>query len=93
MKGKSKLKDGKFNYGKVEMTNEEYRESQNPKVRTTMFLEANLIRIYKQEAAKRGMKYQQLMREKLRGALNAPIDIETRLRRLEQEVLKKRTGS
>jgi predicted DNA binding CopG/RHH family protein len=92
MKDKNKLENGKFDYGNVEMTDEEYRESQNPKVRTTMFLEADLIRIYKREAAKRGVKYQQLMREKLRGALNAPIDIESRLQRLEQEVLKKRTA-
>lgn len=93
MKGKNKLKDGKFDYGKVEMTDEEYQESQNPKVRTTMFLDADLIRTYKQEAARRGVKYQQLMREKLRGALNAPIDIESRLQRLEAKVLKKRTGT
>lgn len=93
MKGKSKLKDGEFEYGKIEMTDEEYQESQNPKVRTTMFLDADLIRAYKQEAVKRGVKYQQLMREKLRGALNAPVDIESRLQRLEQVVLKKRTGT
>ena len=93
MKAKNKLKDGKFDYGKVEMTDEEYRESQNPKVRTTMFLEADLIRAYKQEATKRGVKYQQLMREKLKDSLRAPIDIESRLQRLEQEVLKKRTGT
>lgn len=93
MKGKNKLKDGRFDYGKVEMTDEEYLESQNPKVRTTMFLEADLIRAYKQEATKRGVKYQQLMREKLKDALNEPIDMEARLRRLEKVVLKGRTGT
>jgi predicted DNA binding CopG/RHH family protein len=90
MKAKSKLKDGKFDYGKVELTDEEYRESQNPKLRTTMFFEADLIRAYKQEATKRGMKYQQLMREKLKDALDSPTDIETRLQRLESKVLKKK---
>lgn len=93
MKAKSKLKDGKFDYGNVEMTDEEYRESQNPKVRTTMFLEADLIRAYKREAIKRGVKYQQLMREKLKDALETPIDIEGRLRRLEKTVLKRHTGT
>ena len=60
MKAKSKLKDGVIEYGKVEMTPEELEEAQNVKIRTTMFLEEDLIRAYKREAAKRGLKYQQL---------------------------------
>ncbi len=88
MKAKSKLKDGVIQAGKVEMTEEELIESQNPKIRTTMFLEEDLIRAYKREAVKRGVKYQQLMREKLRNGLSADSDVEARLRRLEKKVLK-----
>ncbi len=88
MKAKNKLKDGVIQVGKVEMTGEELIESQNPKIRTTMFLEEDLIRAYKREAAKRGVKYQQLMREKLRNGLSSDSDVEARLRRLEKKVLK-----
>ena len=72
------------------MTDEEYKEAQNPKVRTTIFLEENLIRAFKKEATKRGMKYQQLMREKLKEAISE-IDqgLEDRLVRLEAAVFKK----
>jgi predicted DNA binding CopG/RHH family protein len=89
-KTQSKLKDGEFNYGDVEMTDEEYQEAQNPKVRTTIFLEEDLISAYKQKALKHGLKYQQLLRDTLRQALSAPSDIETRLEALEQKVFKKR---
>jgi predicted DNA binding CopG/RHH family protein len=89
MKAKSKLKDGVIQYGKVEMSAEELLESQNPKIRTTMFLDEELIRAYKREAAKRGLKYQQLMREKLRAGLLGDSDIEARLNRLEEKVLKR----
>ena len=89
MKVKSKLKDGVIQHGKVEMSAEELLQSQNPKIRTTMFLDEDLIRAYKREAAKRGLKYQQLMREKLRAGLLSGNDIETRLNRLEEKVLKR----
>ncbi len=88
MKAKSKLRSGVFKYGNVEMTNEELQEAQNPKIRTTMFLEADLIRAYKQEALKRGVKYQQLMREKLRNGLTKELEFEDRLNRLEKKMLK-----
>jgi predicted DNA binding CopG/RHH family protein len=89
MKAKTKLKDGKIRHGKVEMTEDELREAQNPKIRTTMFLEEDLIRAYKREAIRRGLKYQQLMREKLRSGLQQESDVETRLKRLEDKVLKR----
>lgn len=89
MKAKNKLKDGVIQVGKVEMTDDELIESQNPKIRTTMFLEEDLIRAYKHAATKRGVKYQQLMREKLRAGLSADSDIEARLHRLEKKLLKR----
>ena len=89
-KTQSKLKDGEFHYGDVEMSDEEYQEGQNPKVRTTIFLEEDLINAYKQKALNKGVKYQQLLRETLRQAISAPSDIETRLEALEQKVFKKR---
>ncbi len=91
MKAKNKLKDGVIRYGKVEMTEEERQEAENPKLRTTIFLEADLIRAYKKMASKRGLKYQQLIREKLRNGLDEATDVESRLRRLEEKILK-RTG-
>ena len=93
MKEKSKLKDGVFHYGDGEMTDEEYLEAQNPKVRTTMFLEADLIRAYKKEATKRGMKYQQLMREKLKEAISNDHDLKSRLIKLEETVFKKEANT
>jgi len=86
----SKLKDGEFHYGNVEITDEEYQEAQNPKVRTTIFLEENLINAYKQKALSQGVKYQQLLRDTLKQALSGPSDIESRLEALEQKVFKKR---
>ena len=89
MKAKSKLKDDVIKHGDVEMTVEELAEAQNPKIRTTIFLEEDLIRSYRQEAAKRGLKYQQLMREKLRVGLGQDSEVENRLRRLEEKIFKK----
>ena len=89
MKVKSKLKEGVIRHGNVEMTDEELEASQNPKIRTTMFLEEDLIRAYKREAHKRGLKYQQLMRDKLRAGLEQDSAIEARLKRLEDRVLKR----
>lgn len=89
MKEKSKLKDGEFSYGDVEFTEDEYKEAQNPKVRTTMFLEEDLIRAYKAEALARGMKYQQLMREKLREALKVS-SVEERLQKIEDTLYSKK---
>jgi len=89
MKAKTKIKDGVIKYGKVEMTKSEAAEFENPKIRTTMFLDADLIRAYKKEAQKRGLKYQQLMRDKLRDALRRGTDVEERLKRLEEKILKR----
>jgi hypothetical protein len=88
-KTKPELRNGHFDYGDVGMSDEQYRESQNPKIRTTIFLEADLIRAYKGQAVKQGVKYQQLMRETLREALNARLDIESRLTKLENKVFDK----
>jgi len=92
-KRKNKLKDGDFNYGDVEMTDEEYLEAQNPKIRTTVFLEKDLISAYKKEAVKKGLKYQQLMRDTLRSALEQRDDFESRLEHLEKVVLKNKKAS
>ena len=91
MKAKTKLKDGIIQYGQVKMTDDELKEAQNPKVRTTIFLETELIRAYKKEAARLGLKYQQLMREKLHMALglSGESEIEVRLMRLEEKILKR----
>ncbi len=89
MKAKTKVKDGVIKYGKVEMTEREEAAFENPKIRTTMFLDADLIRAYKKEAQKLGLKYQQLMREKLRESLGRGTDVETRLKKLEEKILKR----
>ncbi|MEW6056473.1 MAG: hypothetical protein AB1540_07645 [Bdellovibrionota bacterium] len=87
---KKALKDGDFQYGAVEMTDEEYAQAQDPKIRTTIFLDASLIRAYKKEATKKGLKYQQLMRDILRKSLIETQDLAERVTRLEDIVLKKR---
>ena len=93
MKAKSKLKDGTFAYGSVEMTDQEYMDAQNPMIRTTIFLEEDLIRTLKQEAIQRGIKYQQLVREKLKGATeNKSENLVDRVVRLEAVVFKKPSG-
>lgn len=83
MKAKSKTKDG-IKYGNVELTQEESEGLLDPMVRTTIFLNASLVRAYKAEAAKRNVKFQQLLREKLREGMNEDSSLEGRVRRLEQ---------
>lgn len=87
---RKELKDGEFDYGSVEMTDQEYQEAQDPKIRTTIFLDASLIRAYKQQATKQGAKYQQLIRDTLRKALSGGDGVSERLARLENVVFKKR---
>ncbi len=87
---KKLLRASELNYGDVEMTDAEFVEAQDPKVRTTIFLEASLIRACKNAAAKRGIKYQQYIREVLRKSLSLSDDLSKRLERLEEAVFKKR---
>jgi hypothetical protein len=91
MKAKNKkVKNNDIEFGTVDLTAEESAGLIDPMIRTTIFLNASLIRAYKAEAAKRKMKYQQLMREKLRESQLEDSGLESRVRRLELLLQKKR---
>ena len=74
-------------YGDVDITNELLKES--PKIRTTMFLDLELKKLLKNEASKKGIKYQQLVRNILNEYFSKNEDLEDRIKALENLVLKK----
>jgi hypothetical protein len=73
-------------YGNVDITEELLKES--PKVRTTIFLDVELKKLLKAEAAKTGVKYQQLIRNVLNKHFSQKEDLEERIKKLENIVLK-----
>ena len=74
-------------YGDVDIINELLKES--PKIRTTMFLDLELKKLLKNEASKKGIKYQQLVRNILNEYFSKNEDLEDRIKALENLVLKK----
>jgi len=74
-------------YGNVDISNELLNES--PKIRTTIFLDIELKRLLKSEASKKGIKYQQLVRDILNKHFSKNDDLEDRIKVLENLVLKK----
>ncbi len=80
-----KTKKNAIRYGKVEVDEDLMLE---PKIRTTIFLEESMRENLKQEAVKRGMNYQQLLREIVRDYFdqNNDQDLKKRLDRLEKRV-------
>jgi len=80
-----KTKKNAIRYGKVEVDEDLMLE---PKIRTTIFLEESMRDNLKQEAVKRGMNYQQLLREIVRDYFdqNNDQDLKKRLDRLEKRV-------
>lgn len=81
MKNKKKA----IHYGKVEVDDD---LALGPKVRTTIFLEESMRDNLKQMANKKGMNYQQLLREIVRDYFdqNNDQDLKKRLDRLEKRV-------
>jgi hypothetical protein len=73
-------------YGDVDITEELLKES--PKVRTTIFLDVELKKLLKTEAAETGVKYQQLLRDILSKHFSQKEDFEERIKKLESLVLK-----
>jgi predicted DNA binding CopG/RHH family protein len=66
------------------------------KIRITTYLDKELIDVLKKMAKKHGGKYQSLLNTILRTALLGETsfeDLESRIERLEDEVLKKKTGT
>lgn len=86
-KKKSKLVDGVFDYGEYDITEDLKQEIL---VRTTMFLGVELVRKLKAQAAKKNIRYQQLLREILHAHFDEGQTLEERVRNLENEVFKKR---
>lgn len=80
-----KTKKNAIRYGKAEVDEDLLLE---PKIRTTIFLEESMRDNLKQEAVKRGMNYQQLLREIVRDYFdqNNDQDLKKRLDRLEKRV-------
>jgi hypothetical protein len=86
-KKKNKLVDGVFDYGDYDATDDLKQEIL---VRTTMFLGVDLVRKLKAQAAKKNIRYQQLLREILYAHFDESQSLEKRIRLLEEEVFKKR---
>lgn len=66
------------------------------KIRITTYLDKELIDVLRKIAKKRGGKYQSLLNSILRTALLGETsfeDLESRIERLENEMLKKKTGT
>ena len=80
-----KSKKKPIQYGKVEVDEDLALE---PKIRTTIFLEESMRDNLKQMASKKGMNYQQLLREIVRDYFdqNNDQDLKKRLDRLEKRV-------
>lgn len=69
---------------------------ENVKIRITTYLDKDLIEVLKKIAKTHGGKYQSLLNSVLRSALlgeGSFEDLESRIERLENEVLKKKTGT
>jgi uncharacterized protein (DUF4415 family) len=90
MKNKTKNRD--IIFGNVTSTAEEL-SLKNAKVRVTMFIDLDIVQGYKFLAEQRASKYQTLMNQKLRDALDVEMgkdDILTRIKKLERMVFKPR---
>lgn len=88
MNTKTKKKD--IQYGDVEVDLPSTWNSSETKVRITTFLDEDLLVKIKEEAKTQGKKYQSLLNERLREVFMGEEGLETRLRKLEEEVFKKR---
>ena len=88
MNTKTKKKD--IQYGDVEVDLPSTWNSSETKVRITTFLDEDLLIKIKEEAKAQGKKYQSLLNERLREIFMGEEGLETRLKKLEEEVFKKK---
>lgn len=88
MNTKTKKKDIQF--GDVEVDLPSTWNSSETKVRITTFLDEDLLIKIKEEAKAQGKKYQSLLNERLREIFMGEEGLETRLKKLEEEVFKKK---
>lgn len=82
-----KAKKSKIVYGDTDISED---LKQEPMLRTTMFLDLTLIEQLKFEAAKKKIKYQQLIREIINNHFGQEEDLEKRIKLLEKEVFSKK---
>lgn len=75
----------KVQYGKVEISDETFKRA---KVRVTTFIDLDVLKALKQEAAAKKTKYQTLMNQLLHDAVFGK-EIDTRLRKEITEIVKK----
>jgi uncharacterized protein (DUF4415 family) len=83
---------GKIKYSKIPKLDESYLDTKNHKVRITMWLDGDILEVFRDMAKKSGIGYQTLINNQLRRFTTQPDQgsIEERLERLEQIIKKKR---
>jgi predicted DNA binding CopG/RHH family protein len=82
----------KIKTGKVEIGPDEFN-SKKGKFRVNMFVDLDVVDEIRRIAAKRHIPYQTLINQKLREILMNEQSLEDRLARIEEIVLKKRSGT
>lgn len=88
MNTKAKTKD--IQYGSTDIELPSTWNSNETKVRITTFIDEDLLIKLKKDAKSQGKKYQSLLNEKLREIFMDEESLETRLKKLEEEVFKKK---
>ena len=79
-------KNRKIRYGKVDVSPEEF-EPKNVKERITIFIDQDVLDLFRIKAEKTGLKYQTLINQALREATQKP-SIEDRVEALENKIKK-----
>jgi predicted DNA binding CopG/RHH family protein len=85
-------KAAKTKYGKKDLLKETDLDPKNHKVRITSFIDGDLLVELKTRAEQQGTKYQTLLNQLLRQALNDTESMAERLKRLEDAVFRKSAG-
>lgn len=85
---KSTKKDKDIQYGDIDLLEKDEFDPKYGKVRISLMIDLQVVEAFKEEAERRGAKYQALMRESLRNAVFGD-DLRERLSKLEEAVFKK----
>ncbi|MCB9083608.1 MAG: BrnA antitoxin family protein [Bdellovibrionaceae bacterium] len=84
-----KIKKKKIKYGDEELDRDEF-DVKNAKFRVTAFVDSEVVEALRKQAKTQGKGYQTLMNEILREAVLGDSSYESRLKKLEKAVFKKR---
>ena len=85
-------KAGKVKYGKKDLLKDSDLDPKNHKVRITSFIDGDVLAELKVRAEEQGTKYQTLLNQLLRQALQDSDGLAERLKRLEDAVFRKSAG-